>query len=134
MGGEAHIRCVCYCLNLAVKQSLEECPVIDALVTDCRELVTYFKRAELQQNLASTLKQDICTRWKSTYDTLWSIWMNFDDVEQVLTDRKEDEYVSNINPHAVKDITDLLSAFKIGSEKLPADDVPTLHSVLPWFY
>ena len=56
---EAHIRCVYHCLNLAVKQSLEECPVIDALVTDCRELVTYFKRAELQQNLASTLKQDI---------------------------------------------------------------------------
>ena len=57
--------------------------------------------------------------------------MKFDDVEQVLTDRKEDEYVSNINPHAVKDITDLLSVFKIGSEKLSADNVPTLHSVLP---
>ncbi|CAF1031432.1 unnamed protein product [Rotaria sordida] len=32
------------------------------------------------------------------------------------------------------DITDLLSVFKIGSEKLSADNVSTLHSVLPWFY
>ncbi|CAF4299270.1 unnamed protein product [Rotaria magnacalcarata] len=134
LDGEAHIRCVCHCLNLAVKQSLEECPVIDALVSNCRELVTHFKRAELQQNLASTLKQDICTRWNSTYDTLWSVWLNYDDVEQVLASRKEEQYVSNIDSHVIKDITDLLSVFKIGSEKLSADDVPTLHSVLPWFY
>ena len=33
----------------------------------------------------------------------------------------------------MKEVTDLLSIFKIGSEKLSADDVPTLHSVLPWF-
>ncbi|CAF1181524.1 unnamed protein product [Rotaria sordida] len=32
------------------------------------------------------------------------------------------------------DITDLLSVFKIGSEKLSADNVSALHSVLPWFY
>ncbi|CAF1020269.1 unnamed protein product [Rotaria sordida] len=90
---------------------LDECPVINALVPDCRELVKHFKRAELQQNLESTLKQDICTRWNSTYDTL-----------------------CNIDSHVVKDITDLLSVFKIGSEKLSADNVSTLHSVLPWFY
>ncbi|CAF5166001.1 unnamed protein product, partial [Rotaria magnacalcarata] len=91
-------------------------------------------RAELQQNLASTLKQDICTRWNSTYDTLWSVWLNYDDVEQVLASRKEEQYVSNIDSHVIKDITDLLSVFQIDSEKLSADDVPTLHSVLPWFY
>ncbi|CAF1020251.1 unnamed protein product [Rotaria sordida] len=50
------------------------------------------------------------------------------------TSRKEEQYVSNIDSHAIKDITDLFSVFKIGSEKLSADNVPTLHSVLPWFY
>lgn len=134
MDDEAHIRCVCHCLNLAVKQSLEECAVIDALITECRELVTHFKRAELQQNLASTLKKDICTRWNSTNDTLWSIWLNYDDVEEVLENRKEEHFVRDIDRHIVKDVTDLLSVFKIGSEKLSADDVPTLHSVLPWFH
>ncbi|CAF1039365.1 unnamed protein product [Rotaria sordida] len=88
----------------------------------------------LTQNLESTLKRDICTRWNSTYDTLWSVWLNYNDVEQVLASRKEEQYVSNIDSHVFKDITDLLSVFKIGSEKLSADNVSTLHSILPWFY
>ncbi|CAF1387975.1 unnamed protein product [Rotaria sordida] len=87
-----------------------------------------------RQNLESTLKRDICTRWNSTYDTLWSVWLNYNDVEQVLASRKEEQYVSNIDSHVFKDITDLLSVFKIGSEKLSADNVSTLHSILPWFY
>ncbi len=28
--GEAHIRCICHCINLVVKQSLEECQTIDS--------------------------------------------------------------------------------------------------------
>jgi protein associated with RNAse G/E len=60
--------------------------------------------------------------------------LNYDDVEEVLENRKEEHFVSDIDRHIVKDVTDLLSVFKIGSEKLSADDVPTLHSVLPWFH
>ena len=65
---------------------------------------------------------------------MWSIWLNFDDIEQVLENRSEAVYLEKIDRYVVKDITDLLAIFKIGSEKLSADDVPTLHSVLPWFY
>jgi hypothetical protein len=97
-----------------------------------RELVTHFKRCELQHKIPSILKQDICTRWNSTYDILWSIWLNFEDVEQVLEIRNEGTYIGKIDRYIIKDITDLLSIFKIGSEKLSADDVPTIHSVLPW--
>lgn len=133
-GCEAHIRCVCHCINLAVKQSLEECAPIDLLICQCRDLVSHFKRCELQHNLSSTLKQDICTRWNSTYDTLWSILLNFDDVEHVLDHRNESIYLEKIDRYVLKDVTDLLSIFKIGSEKLSADEVPTLHSVLPWLH
>ncbi|CAF0758999.1 unnamed protein product [Adineta steineri] len=134
LGEEAHLRCICHCINLVVKQSLDECSTMNVLISVCRDLVTHFKRCELQQKLSSTLKQDICTRWNSTYDTLWSIWLNFDDIEQVLDNRNESTYLGKINRLMVKDVTDLLAIFKIGSEKLSADDVPTLHSVLPWFY
>ena len=75
----------------------------------------------------------MCTRWNSTYDTLWSIWLNFDGIEEILGDRDEANYLFAIDRYVVKDVTDLLPVFKIGSEKLSADDVPTLHSVLPWF-
>ncbi|CAF3834344.1 unnamed protein product [Rotaria sordida] len=133
LDGEAHIRCICHCINLAVSQSLEQCPMTDLLVSECRQLVEHFKRCELQSKLALTLKQDICTRWNSTYDTLWSIWLNYEDVEEILANRKEEKFIVGIDRYLIKEVTDLLSVFKIGSEKLSADDTPTLHSVLPWF-
>jgi hypothetical protein len=57
--------------------------------------------------------------------------LNYEDVEQVLENRKEGKYLDNIDRFIMKDIADLLSIFKIGSEKLSADDVPTLYSALP---
>ncbi len=100
--GEAHIRCICHCINWVVKQSVEECPTIGLLVSECRELVSHFKRCELQHKLASTSKN-----------------------------RKEGKYLDNIDCFVIKDIIDLLSTFKIVSKKLSAADVPTLHSALP---
>ncbi|CAF3417660.1 unnamed protein product [Rotaria socialis] len=133
LNGEAHIRCICHCINLVVSQSIEACPSIDLIVAQCRDLVCHFKRCELQSKLSSTLKQDICTRWNSTYDTIWSIYLNYDDVQEILLNRNEEKYLSGIDRYLIKDITDLLSVFKICSEKLSADDNPTLHAVLPWF-
>ncbi|CAF4861469.1 unnamed protein product, partial [Rotaria socialis] len=130
--GEAHIRCICHCINLVITKSIEECLVVGSLVTKCRDLVCHFKRYELQNQISTTLKQDICTRWNSTYDTMWSIYLNYDDVEDVLVNRNEEAYLTDISRVLIKDITDLLSVFKIGSEKLSADETPTLHSVLPW--
>ena len=48
--------------------------------------------------------------------------------------RKEAKFIAGIDRRLIKEIADLLSIFKIGSEKLFADDLPTLHSVLPWFF
>ena len=110
---------------------VEECANIDLLVTDCRELVSHFKRCELQNHLLSTLKQDICTRWNSTYDTLWSIYSNYEKIEEILEKRKEAKFIAGIDRRLIKKINDLLSIFKIGSEKLSVDDSPTLHSILP---
>jgi hypothetical protein len=129
--GEAHIRCICHCINWVVKQSVEECPTIGLLVSECRGLVSHFKRCELQHKLALTSKQGTYTRWNSTWDTLWSIRLNYEDVEQVLENRKEGKYLNNIDCFVIKDIIDLLSTFKIVSKKLSAADVPTLHSALP---
>ncbi len=85
--------------------------------------MTHFKRCERQHQLKSTLKQDICTRWNSTYDTLWSIWLHYDDIiGEILENRKEEKYLVNIDRYLIKDTSDLRSIFKIGSEKLSADD------------
>ncbi|CAF1505866.1 unnamed protein product [Adineta ricciae] len=95
----------------------------------------YWKnKCELQNKLPLTLKKDICTRWNSTYHTLWPIWLSFDEVKQILDTRNEIAHLEKIDRYLVKDIIDLLGIFKIGSEKLSADHVPTLYSVLSWLH
>ncbi|CAF1691242.1 unnamed protein product, partial [Adineta ricciae] len=48
--------------------------------------------------------------------------------------RNEIAHLEKIDQYLIKDVTDLLGIFKIGSEELSADRVPTLHSVLHWFH
>ncbi|CAF2066345.1 unnamed protein product [Rotaria magnacalcarata] len=110
---EVHLRCICHCINLVLQYSLgEACPKINLLIKECGELVTHFKRCELNALLPTTLKQQCETRWNSAYDMLHSIDSNFKYVEDLLFIRKE---------HT-----------QIASEQLSADQQPTLHLVLPW--
>ncbi|CAF3825651.1 unnamed protein product, partial [Rotaria magnacalcarata] len=55
---EVHLRCICHCINLVLQYSLgEACPKINLLIKECGELVTHFKRCELNALLPTTLKQ-----------------------------------------------------------------------------
>ncbi|CAF4513175.1 unnamed protein product [Rotaria sp. Silwood2] len=96
---EAHIRCVCvcHCINLAVQQAIENCYIVNLMVKHSRELVSHFKRCELQQILPTTLKHDCVTRWNSIFEMLNSILLNFTEIELTLDDRKEVFYLDNIN-------------------------------------
>ncbi|CAF1525812.1 unnamed protein product [Didymodactylos carnosus] len=110
--GEAHLRCVSHCINLTAQQAIESVPEIHQLQNECRTLVTHFKRCELQHLLDTTLKHDL---------------------EDILLNRNEEHFLDNIDHTLAKEVADLLSTFKIGSEVLSADDTPTLHLVLPFF-
>ncbi|CAF1272829.1 unnamed protein product, partial [Didymodactylos carnosus] len=46
---------------------------------------------------------------------------------------EEKHFLDNIDHTLAKEVADLLSTFKIGSELLSTDDTPTLHLVLPFF-
>ncbi|CAF0804921.1 unnamed protein product [Adineta steineri] len=130
---EVHLRCVCHCLNLVVKHSLEECPKINALIKASGELVTHFKRCELNCMLTTTLKQQCDTRWNTVYDMLYSIEKNFKEIESILVERKEyGDYIDQIDYALLKGIGDILLTFKKASEQLSSDQEPTLHLVLPW--
>ena len=147
---EVHLRCICeailviqflfFCLclghglNLVLQYSLGEfCPRIDSMVKACGELVTHFKRCELNSLLPTTLKQQCETRWNSVYDMLQSINLNFKQVEEILLSRKEHAvYMDTIDENLLKQLSELLSYFKKASEQLSADQEPTLHLVLPW--
>lgn len=82
--------------------------------------------------LSTSLKQQCDTRWNSIYDMLFSIELNFKEVESVLLERKEySQYMDEIDYTLMKNLIDILSSFKKASEQLSADQEPTLHLVLP---
>ncbi|CAF3627056.1 unnamed protein product [Rotaria sp. Silwood1] len=94
---EAHIRCVCHCINLAIQQAIENCYIVNLMVKQSRELVSHFKRCELRQILRTTLKHDCVTKWNSIFEMLNSILLNCTEIELTLDDRKEIFYLNNIN-------------------------------------
>ncbi|CAF4905652.1 unnamed protein product, partial [Rotaria sp. Silwood1] len=104
---EVHLRC--HGLNLVLQYSLGElCPIINSMIKACSELVGHFKRCELNALLSTSLKQQCETRWNTIHEML------------------------QIDEGLLKDLTKLLSYFKIASEQLSSDQEPTLHLVLPW--
>jgi hypothetical protein len=118
---------------LVVQHSIEDCTQISLLVTAAAELVTHFKKCELNHLLSLTLKQKCETRWNSVCDMLYSIEVNFKEIEDILLERKEyGDYLDKIDRFLLKSISDVLSYFKKASEQLSMDEVPTLHLVLPW--
>ncbi len=116
-----------------VQHSIQECTIINLLITAAGDLVTHFKRCELNHLLSLTLKQQCQTRWNSVYDMLNSIDVNFKSIEDILLERKEySDYLDKIDHVLLKNVNDILAFFKKASEQLSMDEAPTLHLVLPW--
>lgn len=122
-----------HCLDLVIQHSLERCCKIEILIKKCAELVTHFKRCELNGLLPTSFKQQCATRWNSTYEMLASIELHFKWVEEILTCRREcSEYIDKIDHVLLKELADVLCSFEKASEQLYGEEEPTLHLVLPW--
>lgn len=132
LNGEAHIRCVCHCLNLTVQQAIENVPSLKKTIDGASALVTHFKRVGLQSSLPTTLKKDVDTRWNSIVEMCHSILVNKDPVIRLLGERGEDHWIDSISFYLVEELCTVLLPFKFGSEQMSADRQPTLHLVLPF--
>lgn len=132
LDGEAHLRCICHCLNLTVQQGIEMVPALKRVIDDCSSLVTHFKRTGLQSSLDTTLKKDVDTRWNSIVEMLNSIKSNKEMIVKLLLDRNEEHWINGLSFSLIDDLCAILMPFKFGSEQLSADKQPTLHLVLPF--
>lgn len=106
---------------------------MELLIITCQNLCTHFKRCEINQLLPTTLKLNIDTRWNSIHDMFESISLNYQQCEDILLDRNETYYLNDINRKLVLEFVKFLSLFKVASEQLSSDTLPTLHLVVPWF-
>ena len=92
--GKPHMLCFGHTLNLSVKKGLSLDGVGEVL-GKCRRLVSHFNHSNLQKQAlknkqlqlgipVKSLKQDVETRWNSTYDMLESILKNDEALSGVL--------------------------------------------------
>ena len=133
---DTHLRCACHCLNLAIEYGLSKSSEqLTKMIDSCKKLVAHFKRAGIQKKLDGvSLKQQVSTRLNSLYVMFDSIMINYSDIEVILEERNEIEFLSDVNFGTISDLTEFLKVFKQASEELSADDSPTIHLVVPWYY
>jgi hypothetical protein len=95
--------CCAHNLNLIHKHSFSdikskyEMKIINDLINNCKELVTYFKQPGLQKRFKTTLKQSIDVLWDLTLIMFESIKMNFNHIKALsINNTKLVEIIVNI--------------------------------------
>ena len=135
--------CFGHTMNLAVKKGLAV-PEIKQIIAKCRRLVGFFNHSPLADTALKakqtqfglpkkSLKQDVETRWNSTYDIITSIIENEEAVSAVLrADTKHKNL--NITPEMIailREIQVVLAPWKKLTVLMSADRYATLSLVAP---
>ena len=138
-----YMLCFGHTLNLSVKKGLAV-EGLGEVLGRCRKLVSHFnhssiakealksKQKQLGQNVKS-LKQDLDTRWNSTFDMIESVINNDEAVSSVL--RIDTKYCALLlSPQEINTLTDVkavLMPWKKLTVMMSADKYPTLSLVAP---
>jgi hypothetical protein len=137
------IGCAAHNLNLAVAHGLEQnadesqpsAPAeVIQLINTAKQLVTLVKRTKINNQLESTLKQCVPTRWNSILTMLVSVEDNAANLRTIAsesTNRNVMRLLADINENVLAETISILQAFDDATRILSAENTPTLHLVLP---
>ena len=138
-----HHPCFAHTLNLAVKDAIKKDEVLQVAVRKVKSIVNHFKSSTVATNVLravhqtngtsfSKLKQDVETRWNSTYDMLAQYVKQHDAILNVLV--KEGKMKMCLNPDEVNTINkaiEILQPFKEATAEMSAEKFTTISKVLP---
>lgn len=112
----------------------DECPQIAASIAGVKELVTYFKQANLNAQLPFTLKQNVPTRWNSDVIMLESYQKSANDIKALMLKMDMLQKVIHINDASIDELVNFMQPFKECSEILSGDGYPTIQQVALWYH
>jgi hypothetical protein len=98
----------------------------------CKRLVQWFKQAELQDHLDTSLKQENATRWGSMLRCLVSIQKNLVKIKVICKARGKMALYEAVDVPLLRDLIDFLCPFQVTTEALECFKAPTLHKVMLW--
>ena len=139
--------CACHNLNLVLSRGLsdkntsDDCGVpleVTELINACKEVVTLAKRSKLNNQLETTLKQCVVTRWNSVLTTLKSVSVNLAQLQVTSISNNEDKtnrkllrLLADIKESLLVEVIAVLQPFDTATKCLSSDNKPTLHLVAP---
>lgn len=81
-------RCYAHILNSVLRNAFAKnaFPDVQSIITTCKELVTDFKQTGKMRKLKTKLVQSVETRWNSNLAMLVSIFKQFDNINEILSE------------------------------------------------
>ncbi len=119
-----------------VTESIDKCRKLVALFKHSNHLSEQLKNFQMNNQMdVSTLKQDVVTRWNSTYFMLNSIIKNYSAIRQIIRTYKHGEYIESLLNHQELEICEslfeVLEPFYQLTVKLSASRFPTASLIIP---
>lgn len=117
-----------------ITESINNYSQISQLFKFCRDIIKYIKISGSNNKL--NLKNDVITRFNSSYIMLNSIFKSMDKIIKILQDNKKLDYCQSLENSRLL-ITQLclfLENFHMITEKLSSDNEPVLYLVIPFLY
>lgn len=125
------LNCSSHLLSNILDKSFEETEELAEILLACKKIVKYFKKANLQHRLSTSLKTPCPTRWNSNYFMLKSIVDNWFMINELLTEKGENQRLLLINISTLKQLLEILEDFQIVFKKLQLCSSPSLCFVIP---
>lgn len=118
----------------AAYRNFDSAPEVFNLINDAKDLVTYFKQANLQRRLSKSLKQENTTRWNSLLRCLKSVQEMLDEVIAVLMEKRQMPKVARISVDLLNELITFLNEFQLATLALEKFKEPTIHQVIYWHH
>ena len=106
---------------------------IQSTIAEFKNVVAYFKRSGLNNQLHISLKQANETRWNSTLLMLESYLKNAEDIKRILILEGQEKRFEQLDYVTVKCLVDFLQPFLLATKQLESDSKPTINYVYLWF-
>lgn len=98
-----------------------------------KSLVTYLKQSGLVNRLSKSVHQETESRWNSKLLMLESIYENFSEISDLLSERQEGSRLDSIDVNVLPHLIEFLLPFRDASMALEKEKEITLPFVLLWY-
>lgn len=125
------LNCSSHLVSNVLEKSFLGTTELTGVLESCKKLVKYFKKANLQHLLSTSLKSQCSTRWNSHYKMLKSIIENWGEINNVLKNNEHIQLLLGININTASALLEMCESFEIIFKKLQICSSPSLCYVMP---